>query len=104
MMFNKGIVNKHLELIKLGLKYGAISKLSTVSYEYEGEKITGGVPGLTKLFEDNQEKCDELLRKIQDAKASGVEEQAIKLSDSENPEDEDAELEALLFAAKVDDE
>jgi RecA/RadA recombinase len=87
MHFTKGIIDKHLELIKLGIKYSVIKRPSTMSYEFEGEKITG-MPKLEVYFKDNNDMCELLLSKIKEAKASGIEEVSIS-SVSEDQSDDD---------------
>jgi recombination protein RecA len=99
LLFNRGIIDKHLELITLGLKYGVIKMITKMSYDVNGEKVTGGLPGLHRMFENNDEKSNWLLNQIIEAKNNGVEETAIPLT---SDDDEDTGLESLLAIAKAD--
>lgn len=65
--FGIGVVDKHEEIAQLALDWGVVSKPSSVSHEYNGEKWVG-FPKYCEAIKESQQLAEELLVKIDEAR------------------------------------
>jgi recombination protein RecA len=80
--FSIGVIDRHEEIAQLALDYNIVTKPSSVSHEYNGEKWVG-FPKFCEAVRDNQQLADELVQKISEARdvkfdAKRTEQEAMK--------------------------
>jgi recombination protein RecA len=63
LLYNEGI-SREGEMLALGEKFDIISKSSSGSYEYEGEKMGRGYDAARTWLRENKPKANEILKKI----------------------------------------
>lgn len=65
--FSIGIIDRHEEIAQLALDYGVVTKPSSVSHEYNGEKWVG-FPKFCEAIKENESLASELIQKINEAR------------------------------------
>jgi hypothetical protein len=66
----EGVINRHMEIGELAIKYGVIQRPTNTTYVYNDKKWVGRENFLNSVLEDKLE--HELLIKIKDAKQKGI--------------------------------
>ena len=89
--FSIGVIDRHEEIAQLALDYNIVTKPSSVTHEYNGEKWVG-FPKFCEAIKDNQQLADELTQKISEARdkkfdTKREEQEAIKNQESSASDD-----------------
>lgn len=89
--FAIGVIDRHEEIAQLALDYNVVTKPSSVTHEYNGEKWVG-FPKFCEAIRDNQELANELTQKISEARDARFdkkrqEQEEIKNSESSAEDD-----------------
>jgi recombination protein RecA len=88
--FSIGVIDRHEEIAQLALDYNVVTKPSSVTHEYNGEKWVG-FPKFCEAIRDNQELANELTLKISEARDARFDKKRQEQEEIKNAEDSSAE-------------
>lgn len=92
--YTKGVIDKHMEIGNLAIKYGVVNRPNKMTYEYDDKKWIG----LDNYYEgiNNEKLMEELLKKIKENKLNKKEvvkfEEIVSENDSEEEEEGDIDV------------
>ena len=75
--FGVGVVDKHEEIAQLALDYNIVSKPSSVTHEYNGEKWVG-FSKFCEAIKENQNLADELIQKVSEARDNKLDKKRVE--------------------------
>jgi recombination protein RecA len=70
IQYTQGVVDKHIEIGSLGIKYGIVSRPNNRTYVYDGNKYVGKDSFFAAIAEEKLE--SEMLAQVKEAKDSGM--------------------------------
>jgi len=97
--FSIGVIDRHEEIAQLALDYGVVTKPTSVSHEYNGEKWVG-FPKFCEAVKDNQSLADELVQKINEARDTKYDKKRQEQEQLTNKESTAEDIESITKKAK----
>ena len=81
LKYLEGVVDKNVEMVELGIKYGVIQRPNNVTYVYDGEKIKGREAVETLLLD--QKVFEDIWGKVKVAKKNNVSVEPVQMEEVE---------------------